>query len=71
MNSAIGIGLLPQAFSGRITSIGNAAGAGAGMLLQNQAICEEAKRIISIAETVELSSDPYFSKTYVRSMSLT
>lgn len=71
VNSAIGIGLLPQAFSGRITSIGNAAGAGAGMLLQNQAICEEAKRIISIAETVELSSDPYFSKTYVRSMSLT
>lgn len=70
IDSAAGIGLVPEAFRSRTASIGNAAGGGAGMLLQNRAMCAEAERIVSAAETVELSSDPYFTKAYVKFMNL-
>lgn len=70
IDSAAGIGLVPKAFRSRTVSIGNAAGGGAGMLLQNRAMCAEADRIVSAAETVELSSNPYFTKAYVKFMNL-
>ena len=68
VDSAVGIGLLPEAFRGRVASIGNAAGAGAGMLAQNGALCARAGEIAAMAKAVELSADPYFVKAYVRFM---
>lgn len=70
VESAIGIGLLPACFSERTSSIGNAAGAGAAMVLQNRTNVQKLERIYQAASAVELSATPYFTKQYIASMFL-
>jgi len=68
ISSALRIGLLPKELSGRISAVGNAAGAGAirVMLSKDEYIAarETAKRI----KYVELSADPLFVDSYTDNM---
>lgn len=70
IESAARIGLLPPEFQTKTRSIGNAAGAGAGMLLQNEALLQDVRRIVDCAENIDLSGNPVFFKSYVRGMFL-
>ncbi|MBQ3108167.1 MAG: DUF4445 domain-containing protein [Clostridia bacterium] len=67
-HSAANIGLIEAQFADRTIAIGNAAGTGAGQILQSRAQFEEARKIAEAAETVELSADAYFSKRYIDCM---
>lgn len=67
-HSAATIGLIESQFADRTVAIGNAAGTGAGQILQSRAQFEEACRIAEAARTVELSTDPYFSRQYIDCM---
>ena len=68
MRSAARIGLLPRDVSERSRAIGNAALAGAQMILLNRGYETEAKRIAEMAHTLELSSDPVFVEEYMMGM---
>lgn len=70
INSATRIGLLPPAFQAKTRSIGNAAGAGAGMLLQNKALLRSVRRIADCAQNIDLSGNPVFFQRYIRAMFL-
>ncbi len=66
--SAVAIGLLPPSSLEKLKSIGNAAGAGAGMALdfgENQKQCE---MIAASSTHVELATDAYFMEKYVECM---
>ena len=67
-DSAIAIGLLPRAFSGRIRAAGNTAGIGASMCLLSLQALAQASRIADSTEYVELSSSPGFSDRYIDEM---
>lgn len=69
-NSALGIGMLPEQFRGRTRAAGNAAGMGAGIVLQDRRSQQALRRIVSDAETVDLSGNPMFFKNYIASMFL-
>jgi len=68
ISSALRIGLLPGELAGRISAVGNAAGAGAirAMLSKEEYItaCETAKKI----QYIELSSEPLFVSSYTDNM---
>ena len=66
--SAARIGLLPQELASRTKAIGNAAGAGAGMILQSRAALRRSQDIASRAKTVDLSVNAYFMERYVENM---
>lgn len=66
--SAEGIGLIPPGFAEKTIAIGNAAGTGAGQILQSRERLVEAQRIAYEAEAVELSYSKYFTKRYVQCM---
>ena len=66
--SAIRIGLLPREASGRIKTIGNAAGAGAIMALLNDGYMENNTQIAKAGEHVELGHNPYFMDQYIEDM---
>lgn len=66
--SAAQIGLIPYAMSGRTLAIGNAAGIGAGYILQSIDRLEEARRIAQRAQTVELATHPYFLERFIEVM---
>jgi hypothetical protein len=68
MRSSARIGLLPQDVSERSRAIGNAALAGAQMILLNRRYETEAKRIAEMAHTLELSTDPVFTEEYMMGM---
>ena len=68
VKSAAKISLIPPALAPRAKAIGNAAGAGASMALLSTRAREAAARIARTAETVELSTDPYFMEKYVDCM---
>ena len=68
VKSAAKISLIPPALAPRAKAIGNAAGAGASMALLSVRAREAAARIARTAETVELSTDPYFMEKYVDCM---
>lgn len=70
VESAVGIGMLPRSLAGKTTSIGNAAGAGAAMILQDETMLDQVRNIIASAETTELSGSPVFNEFYVKSMRL-
>ncbi|MDR1560375.1 MAG: ASKHA domain-containing protein [Clostridiales bacterium] len=65
LNSAARIGLLPSEALPRARVIGNAALAGASMLLQNRAQIEKSRRIAELSRTVQLDRNPVFSELYV------
>ncbi len=66
--SAVGIGMIPSSLSGKIVSIGNAAGAGASMALQNIEFVYQLEEISNCAEVLELSYSQRFQKEYIRNI---
>jgi uncharacterized 2Fe-2S/4Fe-4S cluster protein (DUF4445 family) len=66
IRNAIEIGLLPEAFCDRTGCIGNAAGTGAGMVLQNKSYIHLLEVIALKSQTVELSANPFFKKRYIQ-----
>ncbi len=68
VRSAEGVGLIPPGFAGKTKAIGNAAGAGAGQILQSRLALEEALRIAAATEAIELSYSKYFMDRYIQSM---
>lgn len=67
-SSAARIGLFPEALAGRSVAIGNAALAGAGAALLENAAEEKLLKIRSSDTYVSLSGDPDFSEFYYESM---
>ena len=68
--SAEKIGLIPSTLARRCVAVGNAALAGASMLLLNTDAWKRAMDIASVARVVNLSSDPVFSDKYLMGMTL-
>ena len=68
MISAARIGLLPSEMLGKISVVGNAALAGASMLLLDRKLLKKASAIAQSATVTELASDPIFSELYMNSM---
>ena len=68
IRSAVRIGLLPAGLANKAKSIGNAALAGASMLLLDRKLRDTAEKIASSAETLSLSTDPFFSKKFIEEM---
>lgn len=68
VESAAAIGLFPAALAEKAEVLGNAALEGAEMLLQRKAFYAESEQIAERMETVDLSSNPYFSDQYMESM---
>lgn len=66
--SAERIGLIPPGFAAKARAIGNAAGAGASMVLLSEEIRRQSEGMIGQAKTVELSADPRFMEHYVDGM---
>lgn len=66
--SAAAIGLIPPALSSRCRVLGNAALAGAAMLLHDDALHAPSAAMADAAETVELSTDLFFMDQYVMQM---
>ncbi|MBQ8605475.1 MAG: DUF4445 domain-containing protein [Clostridia bacterium] len=66
--SAAKIGLLPKGISKNITAVGNAALAGAAMMLLNGSFKKTAKEIAMGAITLDLSADPVFSEKFMSGM---
>lgn len=68
MRSAAAIGRLPRALGLRAQSIGNAALAGAMMLLLRREFVQEARAIVGRAHIVTLSGNPAFNQAFVDAM---
>ena len=66
--SAARIGLLPALLAERSVAVGNAALAGASMILLNGGMQQRAEEIARAAETSELSTDPIFSEFFMSGM---
>jgi uncharacterized 2Fe-2S/4Fe-4S cluster protein (DUF4445 family) len=67
-NALCEIGLLPEAFRGKIESIGNAAGEGAKLYLRNHLLFEASKRLARETAYIELTLSPAFSNYYIDAM---
>jgi uncharacterized 2Fe-2S/4Fe-4S cluster protein (DUF4445 family) len=63
------IGLLPEAFRGKVESIGNAAGEGAKLYLRNYALFEASEPLARETEYIELSLSAPFTNYYIDAMS--
>lgn len=68
LKSAAAIGLIPPVLAPRCRVLGNAALAGAAMLLHDGSLLSSSAAMADAAETVELSTDPYFMEQYVANM---
>ena len=68
--SAVRIGLLPKDLADNSIAVGNAALAGASMILLNNEIKEKAMRLAKNAKTIDLSTNPTFSEQYMSGMML-
>ena len=66
--SAAAIGMIPEELACKARVIGNAALAGAAMLLRSEPLAEQCNRFIREAEIIELSSNPTFSSHYMDAM---
>ena len=66
--SAAKIGLIPTGVLDKVVVVGNAAGAGASMILQSRECLEEAERIALCAEAIELSANPAFMEKYINNI---
>jgi uncharacterized 2Fe-2S/4Fe-4S cluster protein (DUF4445 family)/predicted metal-binding protein len=69
MSNSVAIGLLPRELGHKIQAVGNAALAGAEMLLVNKGLREKAALLGGSARVLELSTDPVFSEKYMMGMS--
>ncbi|MDP2965123.1 MAG: ASKHA domain-containing protein [Pelolinea sp.] len=63
---AMRIGMLPEIPLGRVRAVGNAAGAGARMMLISKTIREKAEKLAKRVEYLELTVYPEFSMFYAR-----
>lgn len=68
VSSAAGIGLLPKELELKVKTIGNAAGAGAAMLLLSRAAGGKERAVLACSEEISLSSNPTFMEHYVEQM---
>ncbi len=66
--NAAAIGLFPPELAEKAEVVGNAALEGAVMMLKRRAFAPESEQIADRMETVELSSNPYFSDQYMEAM---
>ena len=64
-NSACDIGLIPPELRSKVIPVGNAAGEGAKMVLQDQAAWDRAERLARKAEFLELASLPQFQDAFI------
>lgn len=62
------IGLIPPGTAVKTTAIGNAAGAGAGRILQHAGRRLEAVRIAEAAQTIDLTCSVHFRNRYIEAM---
>ena len=69
LHSAACIGLFPAELEGRACAIGNAALAGASMMLLRGEFRTQGTALAKMSETVDLSSSPVFMGNYVECMS--
>ncbi len=67
--SAERIGLIPEGFAVRARAIGNAAGAGAAMMLLDDQCIADGQKLSRICRTIELSNNPVFTDYYIDCMS--
>jgi len=67
-SSALAIGLIPHFPNAEIVPVGNAAGSGARMALLSESAREEASRILSHVEYLELSGRPDFQDEFAEAM---
>ncbi len=68
LENAMAIGLLPRVEGRRVTVCGNAALAGAELLLQDRRLQGEESKILAAADTVELATDPFFQEHFIAEM---
>lgn len=68
IHSAVRIGLFPAELSEKARPIGNAALAGASMLMLKTELISEAEKTASMAEYINLGSNPEFNECYIDSM---
>jgi uncharacterized 2Fe-2S/4Fe-4S cluster protein (DUF4445 family) len=68
LGSAIEIGMFPDVPLERYTQIGNAAGAGARMLLVNHTQRKQAEQLVRNIHYVELTAEATFNDTYVSAL---
>ena len=68
LDSAAAIGLIPPALKPRCRVLGNAALAGASMLLRSRPLLEESAALAKSAVTADLATDPIFMEQYVEQM---
>ena len=68
LGSAAAIGLVPEELVGRCRVLGNAALAGAAMLLRRGALAGESEALARRAKTLDLAADPFFMEQYVEQM---
>ncbi len=66
--SLLGIGLLPEAINARISFVGNSSLEGAVRMLLNKKLMNDAVRLATTAQVMELSQIPDFEDTFVREM---
>ena len=68
LDSAAAIGLIPPELKPRCRVLGNAALAGAAMLLRSRPLVDESAALAKAAVTAELATDPIFMEQYVEQM---
>jgi uncharacterized 2Fe-2S/4Fe-4S cluster protein (DUF4445 family) len=68
LSSATRIGLIPHKLTDKAVSLGNAAGAGAAMLVQNTDFIEKSLSLARSAESLTLSGNPHFSELFMEHM---
>ena len=68
VGSAADIGLIPQQLADAAKPVGNAAGAGAAVLLLDKEKKAASETLAANAKNLELSTDPYFMDQYVEQM---
>lgn len=62
------VGLFPDLLLSRIETLGNAAGAGASLLMLDENTRREQQRLLKCASEISLSADPFFMDAYVEQM---
>lgn len=68
VNTAARIGLIPKEVLSVAKAVGNAAGMGAGMILQSREMLQESQRLAEEAKILELSANPVFMEKYIENM---
>ena len=67
-SSLLEIGLLPEAFEGKVDFVGNTSLSGAKLLLTNASSRARLAKIAAEVEAVSLAEDPYFQKAFVQAI---